>query len=105
LLQVTGPFDEGIVPVLPSSVKYICHNGAGYDNIDVEACTTRGISVSHTPDINIYAVADTTMYLMIGAMRQITAVGDALRRGRLLTPISTKHSNLLSLPRRMERRQ
>lgn len=40
-----------------------------------------GISVSHTPDINIYAVADTTIFLMIGALRQITAPSDALRRG------------------------
>jgi len=42
LEQVTGPFTEEIVSVLPSTVKYICHSGAGYDNIDVEACTKRG---------------------------------------------------------------
>ena len=43
--------------------------------------TMQGISVSYTPDINIYAVADTTIYLMIGALRQITAASDALRKG------------------------
>ena len=40
--QVTGPFTEEILSVLPPTVKFICHNGAGYDNIDVEACTRRG---------------------------------------------------------------
>lgn len=28
--------------VLPASLKYICHNGAGYDNIDVATCTKKG---------------------------------------------------------------
>jgi len=79
---VTGPFTEEIVSVLPSSVKWICHSGAGYDNIDVEACTRRGIQVSHTPNCNIFAVADLTIWLMIGALRQITAPNNALRNGK-----------------------
>jgi glyoxylate reductase len=40
-----------------------------------------GISVSNTPNINIYAVADLTMFLMIGALRQITAPINAFRAG------------------------
>ena len=31
---ITGPFDAELVELLPESVKFICHNGAGYDNID-----------------------------------------------------------------------
>merc|ERR1719174_3258614 len=30
---------QELVDKLPASLKYICHNGAGYDNIDVTACT------------------------------------------------------------------
>jgi glyoxylate reductase len=45
-LQVTGPFDNELVSLLPESLKYICHNGAGYDNIDVNACTQRGNTAS-----------------------------------------------------------
>ncbi len=41
-LQVTGPFDKELISALPESIKYICHNGAGYDNIDVAACSRRG---------------------------------------------------------------
>lgn len=41
-VQHTGPFDAELVQALPSSLKYICHNGAGYDNIDVAACTSKG---------------------------------------------------------------
>jgi lactate dehydrogenase-like 2-hydroxyacid dehydrogenase len=39
---VTGLFDAEIIALLPPSAKFICHVGAGYDNIDVEACTKRG---------------------------------------------------------------
>jgi lactate dehydrogenase-like 2-hydroxyacid dehydrogenase len=41
-MQVTGPFDKELIAALPEAVKYICHNGAGYDNIDADACTRRG---------------------------------------------------------------
>jgi hypothetical protein len=40
--QLTGPFDLELIDKLPPSVKYVCHNGAGYDNIDIAACTNRG---------------------------------------------------------------
>lgn len=41
-MQVTGPFNTEILDVLPSTVKFICHNGAGYDNIDIATCTKKG---------------------------------------------------------------
>lgn len=45
----TGPFNQELVSALPKSLKYICHNGAGYDNIDVDAVTNKGLRVSSTP--------------------------------------------------------
>jgi glyoxylate reductase len=54
--KVTGPFDRELVSSLPPSLKYITHNGAGYDNIDVPACSERDIGVSSTP----LAVNDST---------------------------------------------
>jgi glyoxylate reductase len=47
--KVTGPFDKELVSSLPASLKYITHNGAGYDNIDIPACSERNIGVSSTP--------------------------------------------------------
>lgn len=38
----TGRFDKELVSALPKSVKYIVHNGAGYDNIDVPVVTEAG---------------------------------------------------------------
>ncbi|KFY02617.1 hypothetical protein O988_02035 [Pseudogymnoascus sp. VKM F-3808] len=70
--SITGPFDEELVAALPPSIKYICHNGAGYDNIDVPACTKKGISVSSTPQAVDNATADVATWLMIGALRRIS---------------------------------
>lgn len=56
--SITGPFDNELVQVLPRSLKYIAHNGAGYDNIDVPACTERGIQISSTPIAVNDATAD-----------------------------------------------
>lgn len=66
---------------LPSSLKFICHNGAGYDLIDVEACTKRGIRVSNTPDAVVNATADTTIYLILGALRNFGRLANELRAG------------------------
>ena len=37
-----GVFDAEIIAALAPSVKWIAHNGAGYDQIDVAACKARG---------------------------------------------------------------
>lgn len=62
-VSVTGPFDQELVQALPKSLKYITHNGAGYDNIDVTACTKRHVQVSSTPIAVNDATADSTQAL------------------------------------------
>ncbi|KAJ5314395.1 uncharacterized protein N7443_001279 [Penicillium atrosanguineum] len=80
--KYTGPFDAEMLAVLPQSLKYICHNGAGYDNIDVAACTQRNIAVSSTPVAVNNATADVGIFLMIGALRQAYVPIAALRAGQ-----------------------
>ncbi|RKF57859.1 putative 2-hydroxyacid dehydrogenase UNK4.10 [Erysiphe neolycopersici] len=78
---LTGPFDKEFISILPKTVKYICHNGAGYDNIDIEACSSRGIQVSNTPIAVNQATADITMFLLLGALRRIHLPYLAVRAG------------------------
>ncbi|KAL4970519.1 D-mandelate dehydrogenase-like dehydrogenase [Aspergillus stella-maris] len=79
--KFTGPFDKELISLLPKSLKYICHNGAGYDNIDVPACSEKGISVSSTPVAVNNATADVGIFLMIGALRQAYVPLTAIREG------------------------
>lgn len=37
-----GIFDAELINALPDTCKWIAHNGAGYDQIDVAACKKRG---------------------------------------------------------------
>lgn len=79
--SVTGPFDKKLVDQLPSGLKFICHNGAGYDNIDVKACTERGIQISSTPIAVNDATADVALLLMLGALRRAHVPLTAVRKG------------------------
>ncbi|EKD16501.1 putative D-isomer specific 2-hydroxyacid dehydrogenase [Drepanopeziza brunnea f. sp. 'multigermtubi' MB_m1] len=77
--KITGEFDQELVSKLPPSLKYICHNGAGYDNIDIDACTAKGIQVSSTPVAVNSATADIAIFLMLGALRRIHLPYSAVR--------------------------
>ncbi|MCJ1434026.1 hypothetical protein MMC27_003391 [Xylographa pallens] len=67
--SVTGRVDEEMVKALPKGLKYIAHNGAGYDQIDVDVCTEHGIHISNVPTAVDDATADTGVFLAIGALR------------------------------------
>jgi glyoxylate reductase len=56
--------------------------GAGYDQVDVNACTVRGIRVSNTPSAVDDATADSNMFLMLGALRGFNYGMEALRQGK-----------------------
>jgi glyoxylate reductase len=75
-------FDAALIKALPSRIKFVCHNGAGYDQIDVAACTARGIAVSNTPGAVDAATANVAMMLMLGALRRSWVAEAALREGR-----------------------
>lgn len=80
--EVTGLFDEELCSVLPKSWKYLGHCGAGYDQIDAEACINRSppLLVSNTPTAVDDATADTAMFLILRALRNFNISMAALRR-------------------------
>jgi glyoxylate reductase len=84
---LTGDFNEELLEVLPKSLKFVCHNGAGYNNIDVAACSKRGIQVSSTPIAVNDATADVAIFLMLGALRNIHQSYSAIREGKYKDPI------------------
>ncbi|KAK5123818.1 hypothetical protein LTR85_002454 [Meristemomyces frigidus] len=79
--SLTGPFNKELVQALPKSLRYITHNGAGYDNIDVSACTDRNIEISSTPIAVNDATADVAIFLILGALRRVTIPFQGVRKG------------------------
>ena len=54
----------------------------GVDNIDLGACTDRGIPVGHTPDVLTETTADMAFGLLIAAARRLGEARDHVREGR-----------------------
>ncbi|PPQ83357.1 hypothetical protein CVT24_001912 [Panaeolus cyanescens] len=74
-----GVFDKALIDGLPSTVRWIAHNGAGYDPVDVHACKARGIYLSNTPGAVDDATATTALYLLLSTMRQYSVAERSLR--------------------------
>ena len=53
------------------NLKIIVRAGAGYDNVDLEAATQRGICVMNTPGQNSNAVAELACGMMVMAVRKM----------------------------------
>ena len=63
-------------------LRVVGRAGAGVDNIDVDACTRRGILVMNTPGSNAVSVAEHTFALMLSLARQIPRLAAASHAGR-----------------------
>ena len=83
-VSITGKWDQELVSALPQSLVFCSHNGAGYDQIDVAACSARDppIRVSNVPTAVDDATADTAMFLILGALRGFNVSMLALREGK-----------------------
>lgn len=88
---VAGNFDKEFIDRLPPSLKSICHNGAGYDQIDVHAAASRGIAVTYAPNPVTAATADLTLFLLLGALRQLNPSFAKLRSGHFKKGVGFGH--------------
>ncbi|KAF8839405.1 hypothetical protein BDN67DRAFT_773898 [Paxillus ammoniavirescens] len=84
-----GIYDGGLIAGLPSSVKWIAHNGAGYDLVDIHACKEKGIGVSNTSGAVDDGTATTALYLIISCFRHFSWGERSLRVGTWKNPISS----------------
>lgn len=62
-----------------TNLKYILRIGVGVDNIDVEECKARNITIINAPGSNANAVAEYVIGVMIMALRDILPQSDRLQ--------------------------
>ncbi|KAF8141259.1 D-isomer specific 2-hydroxyacid dehydrogenase [Boletus edulis] len=91
-----GVFDKDIIRALAETgtVKWIAHNGAGYDQIDVLECAAQGtislVSPSPTPPApSTTRQATTALYLIISTLRHFSRAERSLYAGTWKSPISS----------------
>ncbi len=84
------PVDAVVVRQLPfgaeaieaaSRLKVISRHGVGYDGVDLDAATRRGIPVLIAPAANSISVAELTIALILAASRAILRHDAAIRSG------------------------
>ncbi|MFQ5941218.1 MAG: 2-hydroxyacid dehydrogenase [Nitrososphaerales archaeon] len=65
-----------------SKLRVISSYSVGYDHIDIDAATKRGICVTYTPEVLTETTADLTFALLLGAARRIGEADALVRKGR-----------------------
>jgi glyoxylate reductase len=79
--MVNVPIREALMEAAPR-LRCIANYAVGYNNIDLEAATRRGILVTNTPGVLTEATADLAFALLLGIARRVAESDRFLRQGR-----------------------
>ena len=69
--------DEALLAALPR-LRVVGRAGVGLDNIDVDACRTRGVEVVYTPDANTQAVVEFVFGRLAAVLRSPQPIEEAV---------------------------
>jgi len=76
----TQAVDAALLDACPQ-LRAVCSLAVGYNNIDVAACTARGVAVTNAPGVLTETTADFGFALVMAAARRISESEAFLRRG------------------------
>jgi glyoxylate/hydroxypyruvate/2-ketogluconate reductase len=79
---ITGSerIDAALLDANPQ-LRAVCNMAVGFNNIDVAACTARGVLVTNTPDVLTQTTADFGFALMMATARRMSESEHFLRAG------------------------
>lgn len=80
MCALTDKVDAVLLAAAPK-LKVVSNIAVGYNNIDVPACTARGVMATNTPGVLDDSTADLAWTLMLGTARRITEVERRIRSG------------------------
>ena len=84
LCTLSDRIDEELLSRCPG-LRVVSNYAVGYDNIDVEAATRRGVLVTNTPDVLTNATADVAFTLILASARRVVEANEFLRSGEWVT--------------------
>jgi lactate dehydrogenase-like 2-hydroxyacid dehydrogenase len=85
LSLLTDRVDDELLDAAGPQLRVVSNYAVGYDNIDVPACTRRGIPVGNTPGVLTETTADLAFALLMAAARRIVEGADYVRADRWQT--------------------
>jgi glyoxylate reductase len=78
---LTDKVDAELLDAAGPDLKIVANYAVGFDNIDVDECTRRGVLASNTPEVLTETTADTAWALMMAAARRVPEGDRFLRSG------------------------
>ena len=74
--------DDAFLDAARSELRIVANVAVGYDNVDVDACTRRGVVFTNTPGVLTEATADIALALILIATRRLGEGERLVRSGR-----------------------
>jgi len=81
IILLTERIDEDVLSHCPE-LKIVSNIAVGYDNIDVETCTRRGVMVTNTPGVLDDTTADFAWALLLATARRVVEADQYLRSSK-----------------------
>ena len=85
LAMLSDRIDADLMDAAGPQLNAISNYAVGYDNIDLEAATARGIHVGNTPGVLTEATADLAFSLLISTARRVVESDNYVRAGKWKT--------------------
>jgi len=79
IVNGNSKIDKSVIDSCPN-LKFVHQAGIGYDNIDVQYCTSKSIFVANVPLANSISVAEHTLSLMILLAKNMQSAGGRVMR-------------------------
>src|SRR6266568_1664471 len=85
LSLLTDQVDDELLDRAGPQLRVVSNYAVGFDNIDVPACTRRGVAVGNTAGVLTETTADAAFALLMAAARRIPEAYDYVRQDRWKT--------------------
>src|SRR5262245_5574652 len=85
LALLTDRVDDAFLDAAGPQLRVVSNYAVGFDNVDVPACTRRGVAVGNTPGVLTDTTADLAWTLLMAAARRIVEGADYVRADRWKT--------------------
>src|SRR5919112_1264396 len=82
LAMLTDRVDTELLGAAGPGLRVVANYAVGHDNLDLEACTARGVLATNTPDVVTEATADLAWALLLAAARRVAEGDRFMRSGR-----------------------
>ncbi len=80
-IDAMGTFDKALIDSMPN-LKLIMSEGVGYQGVDVEYATQKGIPVCNNKGVNDTGVSEVALFLMLGCLRNFSKGVDEIYNDR-----------------------